>query len=105
VKINNDSRIPKPPLTTGNTDRSREAARASKAYAKSKEAVYAPARTDRVEVSEQGRAMQVAMAALKRESQIRADKVAALKAQIKAGAYKAPGEDIAERMLADGECD
>jgi negative regulator of flagellin synthesis FlgM len=101
VKINNDPRIPTPPLTTSNADRTRKAAKAGKAYAKTKAAGGAPVSTDRVEVSDKARAMQVAMAALKHAPQIRADKVAALKAQIKAGSYQVSGEDVAERILAD----
>jgi len=45
--------------------------------------------------------MQAAAAALKQTPQIRADKVAALKARINDGTYQVSGEDIAERMLAD----
>jgi negative regulator of flagellin synthesis FlgM len=101
VKINNDPRIPTPPLTAGNVDRTRKAAKAGKAYARSKAAAGIPVGTDRVEVSDKARAMQVAMAALKQTPQIRADKVAALKARIKTGSYLVSGEDVAERMLAD----
>jgi negative regulator of flagellin synthesis FlgM len=101
VKIDNDSRIPTPPLTAGNADRTRKAAKAGKASARSEAAAGTPIGTDRVEVSDQARAMQVATEALKQAPQIRADKVAALKAKIKAGTYKVSGEDIAERMLAD----
>ena len=45
--------------------------------------------------------MQVATEALKKTPQIRADKVAELKARITDGTYRVPGADIAERMLED----
>ena len=53
------------------------------------------------EVSDKGRAMQVATAALKQTPKIRADKVAELKAPDWRWTYQFPGADIAERMLAD----
>jgi negative regulator of flagellin synthesis FlgM len=101
MKIDNDTRIPKPLPAPAQADRTGKAKKAGKAYARSAAAPTAPASTDRVEVSDKGRAMQVATAALKQTPQIRADKVAALKAEINDGTYQVPGADIAERMLAD----
>lgn len=101
MKIKSDSPISTLPPTADQAERTSKAKKAHKAYAKSATAPTAPTRTDRVEISDQGRAMQVAAAALKRTPQIRADKVAALKARINDGTYQVPGEDIAERMLAD----
>ena len=101
MKIDNDARIPKPLPTTAQADRTGKAKKASKAYARSAATPTAPAGTDRVEVSDKGRAMQVAMEALKQTPSIRADKVAELKARINDGTYQVPGADIAERMLAD----
>ena len=101
MKIENDARIPKPLPAAAQADRTGKAKKASKAYARSTDAPSAPASTDRVEVSDKGRAMQVAAAALKQTPKIRADKVASLKARIDEGTYQVPGADIAERMLAD----
>lgn len=101
MKIKSDAPIPTPPPAAGQAERTSKAKKALKAYAKSATAPTAPTSTDRVEVSDKGRAMQVAAAALKRIPKIRADKVAALKARINDGTYQVSGEDIAERMLAD----
>jgi negative regulator of flagellin synthesis FlgM len=101
MKIKNDTPIPTPPPTAGQAERTIKAKKAHKAYAKSATAPTVPIRTDRVEVSDTGQAMQNAAAALKRTPQIRADKVAALKARIHDGTYQVSGADIAERMLAD----
>ena len=101
MKIKIATPIPTPPPAAGQTERTSKAKKAQNAYAKSATAPTAPTRTDRVEVSDAGRAMQAAAAALKQTPQIRADKVAALKARINDGTYQVSGEDIAERMLAD----
>jgi negative regulator of flagellin synthesis FlgM len=98
MKITNDTPIPTPPPAAAQAERTNKA---KKAYAKPATAPTAPAGTDRVDVSDTGRAMQVAAAALKQTPKIRADKVAALKARINDGTYQVSGEDIAERMLAD----
>jgi negative regulator of flagellin synthesis FlgM len=102
MKIDNDARSPKPLPTTVETNRTGTAKKTRKPYAKSAAtAPIAPATTDRVEVSDAGRAMQVATAALKQIPAIRAGKVADLKARMTAGTYQVPGEAIAERMLTD----
>ncbi len=101
MKIDNNTPIPKPIPAAGQADRAAKARKAGKAYAKSAPAPTAPAGTDRVEVSDTGRAMQVAMEALKQTPPTRADKVAELKAKIKDGTYQVSGEDIAKRMLED----
>jgi negative regulator of flagellin synthesis FlgM len=101
MKIKNHTPLPTPPPAAGQAERTSKAKKAHKAYAKSATAPTTPIRTDRVEVSDTGRAMQIAAAALKRTPQIRADKVAALKARIDDGTYQVSGADIAERMLAD----
>lgn len=101
MKIDHDAPIPKSLPAATQADRTGKAKKAGKAYARSADAPSAPASTDRVEVSDQGRAMQVAAAALKQTPKIRADKVASLKARINEGTYQVPGADIAERMLAD----
>jgi negative regulator of flagellin synthesis FlgM len=101
MKIRNETAIPTRPPATDQAERTSKARKANKAYAKSAAAPTAPTSADRVEVSDKGRAMQVAAAALKRTPKIRADKVAGLKARINDGTYQVSGEDIAERMLAD----
>ena len=101
MKIDNDTRIPNPLPVAVQADRTSKLKKASKAYARSAAGPTAPATTDRVDVSDTGRAMQVATAALKQTPTIRADKVAELKARINDGTYQVPGADIAERMLAD----
>ena len=101
MKINNDAPRLKPVPSGVHTDQTGKAKKASKAYARSAAAPPAPASTDRVEVSDTGRAMQVAMEALKRTAPIRADKVAALKTRINDGTYQVPAADIAARVLAD----
>jgi negative regulator of flagellin synthesis FlgM len=100
MKIDHDARMPKP-LPAPKAEETGKAKKASKAYARSAASPSAPARMDRVEISDSGRAMHVAMEALKQTPPIRADKVAALKARITDGTYQVPGADIAERMLTD----
>jgi flagellar biosynthesis anti-sigma factor FlgM len=101
MKIDDDARVPKPLPAAVQAHQTRRARQASKAYARSADAPAAPAPADRVEVSAEGRAMQVAMAALKQAPETRADRVAELKARISDGTYQVPAEDVAERMLAD----
>ena len=101
MKIDNNARIPTPPPASAQADQASKAKKASKAYTKPAAVPAAVASTDRVEVSDKGRAMQVATEALKKTPQIRADKVAELKARITDGTYRVPGADIAERMLED----
>ena len=101
MKIDNHARIPTPPPASAQADQTGKAKKASKAYTKPTATPTAVGATDRVEVSDAGRAMQVATEALKQTPQIRADKVAELKARIADGTYQVPGVDIAERMLAD----
>jgi negative regulator of flagellin synthesis FlgM len=101
MKINNGNRLPNPLPAAAQADRTGKVKKASKAYAGSATVPTASTGTDRVEVSDKGRAMQVATAALKQIPKIRADKVAELKTRIKDGTYKVSGEEIAERVLAD----
>lgn len=101
MKIDNDTRIPTPLPAAVHADRTSKAKKAGKAYARSAAAPTTPASADRVDISDQGRAMQVATAALKQAPAIRADRVAELKARIKDGTYQVPGEAVAERMLTD----
>lgn len=56
---------------------------------------------DRVELSDQARALYVAKAALAELPLIRQDKIASLKQRIQNGTYRIPGEKIAQRMLAE----
>jgi len=100
MKIDHDARLPRP-LPAAHAEGTGKTKKASKAYARSTGAPSAPTGTDRVEVSDTGRAMHVAREALKQTPPLRADKVAALKARITDGTYQVPGADIAERMLAD----
>jgi negative regulator of flagellin synthesis FlgM len=102
MKIDNDARSPKPIPTTVETNRTGTAKKARKAYTKSAPTTPpSPATTDCVDVSDAGRAMQVATAALQQTPAIRANKVADLKARMTAGTYQVSGEAIAERMLTD----
>jgi negative regulator of flagellin synthesis FlgM len=57
---------------------------------------------DRVELSDRARALQVAQEALAKLPEIRQDRVEPLKKMVKAGAYRVPGEAVAERLLGDG---
>ena len=57
---------------------------------------------DRVELSDQARALHVAKQALKQLPEVREDKVASLKEQIQSGTYQVAGSDVAARMLGDG---
>ena len=101
MKIDNDARKPNPLPAAAQADRTSKAKKARKASVRAATVPTAPASTDRVEVSDKGRAMQVAAAALKQTPKVRADKVAELKARISDGTYQVPGADIAARMLAD----
>jgi flagellar biosynthesis anti-sigma factor FlgM len=105
MKITDAPRDPNSLPGAGQTDQTGTAKQARKAYAKSAAAPITPiapaTTTDRVDVSDAGRAMQVATAALQQTPAIRADTVAKLKARITAGTYQVSGEAIAERMLTD----
>lgn len=101
MKIDNDARQPTPLPAAAQADRTSKAKNARKAYARAAAVPTAPASTDRVEVSDTGRAMLVAAAALKQTPKVRANKVAELKARITDGTYQVPGQDIAARVLAD----
>jgi negative regulator of flagellin synthesis FlgM len=57
---------------------------------------------DRLELSDRGRALQVAAEALKKTPEVRADRVESLKQQLKDGSYHVSGENIADRLLGDG---
>jgi flagellar biosynthesis anti-sigma factor FlgM len=79
-------------------------AKAGKAAAVTEQPVFASPTgvgTDRLEVSDQARALQTAAEALKQLPPIRTDTVERLKARIKAGAYRVAGEQIAEQILTD----
>ena len=103
MKINDAPGVPNLLPVAAQADRIGTAKKARKAYGKSVATSTTPiasAATDRVDVSDTGRAMQIATAALQQTPAIRADTVAELKARITAGTYQVPGEAIAERMLA-----
>jgi negative regulator of flagellin synthesis FlgM len=57
---------------------------------------------DRVELSDQARALHAAKESLAQLPQVRADKVAALQESINSGSYQISGSEIAQRMLGDG---
>ena len=54
---------------------------------------------DAVEISNIGRSFQIAKDAVKGASDIREDKVAALKEQIASGTYEVSGESFAEKLM------
>jgi negative regulator of flagellin synthesis FlgM len=54
---------------------------------------------DKVEISDEAKAYQVAMQAAKADSSDRSEKVAAIKAQVNAGTYKVSAEALAEKIL------
>ena len=54
---------------------------------------------DEASLSEEAQARQAAAQALQRLPEVRTAKVEELKAAIKAGTYKVPGEQIAEKLL------
>ncbi len=54
---------------------------------------------DKLQISGEGRAVQVGKEALAAAPDIREDKVAAIKAQYENGTYDVSGEDFAERIL------
>ena len=54
---------------------------------------------DAVEISSIGRDIQTAKAAVKDSPDVRAEKVAALKARIQAGTYDVSGESFADKLM------
>lgn len=64
-----------------------------------KAAPASPARTDRVELSPQAREIQAALKAVREMDDVDQEKVARIKAQIKAGTYKVDAGKIAARMI------
>jgi negative regulator of flagellin synthesis FlgM len=57
--------------------------------------------SDKIEISKEARAYQVAMQGIKEIPDVRQEKVEALKAQIKEGTYRPPAEDIAAKILGE----
>ena len=57
---------------------------------------------DRVELSDQARALHVAQEALQQLPAVRTDKVKALQEQVQSGSYRVSGGDVAAHMLGDG---
>lgn len=55
--------------------------------------------TDKIEISQEARIQQAAMKAAKQLPDVREDKVAELKQQIKDGVYKPTADQIMEKML------
>ena len=55
--------------------------------------------TDRVEISEQALEMARAHAAVQKAPDVRADRVAEIKRQVKEGTYSVPAEILADRLL------
>lgn len=60
---------------------------------------YSQGTTDQVSFSSIGRDMQTAKSALAGTADVRADKVADLKARIEAGTYNVSGESFADKIL------
>lgn len=56
---------------------------------------------DKVEISQAGKDYQTAKAAVSAVSDIREDKVNAIKQSITSGTYNISGEDLADKLLAD----
>jgi negative regulator of flagellin synthesis FlgM len=98
MKIQDTGGVARPLTTPAQIARARKAAAAAE-----QPAVASPpgAGPDRLEVSDQARALQTAAEALKQLPTIRTDTVERLKAQIKAGTYRVTGEQIADRILND----
>ena len=78
------------------------AIQASQADPRKKNLSTAKVTGDRVELSDQARALYAANEALSALPEIRQDRVEPIKALVKSGAYRVPGEKIAQRMLAEG---
>lgn len=72
-------------------------------YRKNTEGVHKSGRTvqekDKVEISEQARAFQVAYNAYKKLPEIRVDKVEEITRRIQSGSYNPSAEEIVERMF------
>ncbi len=65
-------------------------------------AAKARGRQDVLNVSNRGRVVAEAAAAVQRSTEVRTDRVAALKAAIAEGSYTSNAREIAARLLADG---
>ncbi len=73
-----------------------------KAFEKTPEKPVAPAaKGDRVELSPQAQELRAAQEAIKQMGDVDEEKVAKIKAQIKAGTYKVDAEKAAGKMLAE----
>lgn len=66
---------------------------------RSSEAVSAPARQDKLELSPQAQEMQAVRQKINSIPDVRKDRVDELKSQIKNGTYQVPSQDVAEKML------
>jgi negative regulator of flagellin synthesis FlgM len=98
MKVRNNDGIPKNLATTLHAAKTRKAA---KAYKQPPAEATTSVGIDRLEISGQARALKTAADALKKLPDIRTEEVERLKAQIKAGTYQVPGEQIAEPILKD----
>ncbi len=67
------------------------------------EAAAKKSSTDKVEISDFGRELQVAKKAVAGAPDVRADRVAELKSQIQNGTYNVSGESFAEKLMAKYE--
>ncbi len=61
----------------------------------------APARGDRVEISQTSKDLRMVDAVLKTTPEVRSDKVRAIKEQIEAGTYQVDAKKVANAMMAD----
>ena len=59
-----------------------------------------PAATDRVEISQAGRDIQIAKKAVSEVPDVRQDKIDSIKARLEDGTYNVTDEALAEKMLA-----
>lgn len=69
------------------------------AAARDREPAPPPKESDKMIISEEGRAFQLALKAAREAPEVREDKVAALKEALAQGTYKVSDADIAEKML------
>lgn len=98
MKVQNSEGSPRNLATASHAAKAKKAAKADK---QPPAEASTNVRTDRLEISDQARALKTAADALKKLPEIRTDKVERLKAEIKAGTYQESGEQIAERILKD----
>jgi flagellar biosynthesis anti-sigma factor FlgM len=90
------------PLATSRTQQGRGATPAEGTGAHRGEGAEAGGRLDQVSLSRRGRAMAETAGAVAAAPDVRAEKVAALKAAIAGGAYRSDPHEIAVRLLATG---